>query len=81
MTMTPEIVHQLIQKNMTCEHLEVEGDGHHFYAIIVSPAFEGLTRVRRHQTVYAALDGGMEQAIHALSMQTFTPQEWEARRA
>ncbi len=78
--MTPEAIHQLLKQNLPCDHLEVEGDGHHFYAVIVSAVFEGLNRVRRHQTVYAALDGGMEQAIHALSMQTYTPAEWELRR-
>jgi acid stress-induced BolA-like protein IbaG/YrbA len=81
MSMTPETIQQLIQRNLPCHHLEVKGDGHHFYAIIVSQHFNGLTRIRRHQTVYTALEGGMEQAIHALSMQTFTPEEWDARRA
>ncbi len=77
--MTPEVIHQLLEKNLACQHLEVEGDGHHFYAVIVSRVFEGLSRVRRHQTVYAAVEGGMEQAIHALSIQAYTPEEWEAK--
>lgn len=77
--MTPEAIHQLLDQNLPCTHLHVEGDGQHFYAVIVSTAFEGLSRVHRHKAVYGALNGGMEQAIHALSMQTFTPAEWEVR--
>jgi acid stress-induced BolA-like protein IbaG/YrbA len=78
--MTPETIHQLLQQGLPCSHLQVEGDGRHFYAIIVSTAFEGLSRVRRHQTVYSSLGDYMQEAIHALSMQTFTPQEWEMQR-
>lgn len=62
-----------------CERLDVRGDGHHFEALIVSPAFDGLARVRRHQLVYAALGDRMREEIHALSMTTLTPAEWVAR--
>jgi len=44
----------------------------------VSPAFEGLARVRRHQLVYAALGDRMREEIHALSMRTLSPAEWSA---
>ncbi|GIL04097.1 MAG: hypothetical protein AMXMBFR72_14290 [Betaproteobacteria bacterium] len=57
--------------------LEVRGDGHHFEALIVSPAFEGKTRVQRHQLVYAALGGRMREEIHALSMKTLAPGEYK----
>ena len=60
-------------------HLEVRGDGAHFEAVIVSPAFAGLTRVRRHQLVYGSLGDRMREEIHALSMQTLTPEQWAAR--
>jgi len=46
---------------------------------VVSPHFQGLTRVRRHQLVYAALGDRMREEIHALSMQTLSPDEWAAR--
>jgi acid stress-induced BolA-like protein IbaG/YrbA len=56
-------------------HAEVEGDGEHFTAVIVSPAFAGKTMVEQHQMVYAALGGRMGGEIHALSMRTLTPDE------
>ena len=68
-----------IAAGLACDHLEVEGDGRHFYATIVSAAFQGLPRVRRHQLVYAALGERMREEIHALSMKTLTPAEWSAQ--
>jgi acid stress-induced BolA-like protein IbaG/YrbA len=56
----------------------VNGDGRHFFATIVSSEFEGLSRVRRHQRVYAALGERMKEQIHALSMKTLTPNEFQA---
>jgi acid stress-induced BolA-like protein IbaG/YrbA len=55
------------------------GDGQHFQALIVSPAFDGKTRIQRHQMVYAALGERMREEIHALSMRTLTPAEWNAQ--
>jgi acid stress-induced BolA-like protein IbaG/YrbA len=75
---TPESVKSGIQAGLACEHLEVIGDGQHFQAIIVSAAFEGRSRVQRHQLVYAALGERMREEIHALSMKTLTPEEWRA---
>ena len=64
---------------LACEHVEVRGDGHHFEAVIVSPAVRGKSRVQQHQLVYAALGGRMSGEIHALSMQTHTPEDWARR--
>ena len=76
---TPAEVQQYIAAGMTCEYLYVEGDGRHFFATIVSSEFEGLSRVRRHQRVYAVLGDRMKEEIHALSMtKTLTPAEWAA---
>ena len=75
---TADDVRHFIAAGLACEHLEVEGDGRHFFATIVSAAFEGLARVRRHQQVYAALGDRMREQIHALSMKTLTPAEWAA---
>lgn len=69
-------VRAYIAQGLPCSHLEVEGDGRHFFATIVSAEFEGLPRVRRHQRVYAALGDRMREQIHALSMKTLTPAEW-----
>ena len=75
---TPSEVQRFIAQGLQCEHLEVEGDGRHFFATIVSAEFEGTTRVSRHQKVYAALGDRMREQIHALSMKTLTPAEWAA---
>ncbi|MDE2398460.1 MAG: BolA/IbaG family iron-sulfur metabolism protein [Burkholderiales bacterium] len=76
---TAEEVRAFIAAGLACEHLEVEGDGQHFFATIVSPEFEGLARVRRHQRVYTALGDRMREQIHALSMKTLTPAEFSAQ--
>jgi len=73
---TPESVKNYIAAGLECTHLEVEGDGQHFNAVIVSPAFEGKRLIQRHQLVYAALGDRMREEIHALSMKTMTPQEF-----
>jgi acid stress-induced BolA-like protein IbaG/YrbA len=75
----PSSIEQSIRSGLDCTHLEVKGDGAHFEAVVVSPAFAGASRVKRHQLVYAALGGRMKEEIHALSMKTFTPDEWAAR--
>lgn len=75
---TPQQVRDFIAAGLACVRLEVEGDGRHFFATIVSAEFEGLPRVRRHQRVYAALGDRMREQIHALSMQTLTPAEYAA---
>jgi acid stress-induced BolA-like protein IbaG/YrbA len=74
---TPDSIKQGIEAGIACEHVEVAGDGQHFQAVIVSAAFEGRSRVQRHQMVYAALGERMREEIHALSMKTLTAQEWQ----
>jgi acid stress-induced BolA-like protein IbaG/YrbA len=76
---TPESVRSGIQAGLACEHVEVIGDGQHFQAVVVSGAFAGKSRVQRHQLVYQALGDRMREEIHALSMQTLTPDEWKQR--
>ena len=77
---TPESIKQSIVAGLACEHVEVAGDGTHWEALVVSPAFEGLSRIKQHQLVYAAMGDRMREEVHALSMQTLTPSQWEARR-
>ncbi len=77
---TPESIRDNIAHGMQTSHLEVEGDGQHFFAVVVSAEFEGLGRVQRHQRVYQTLGERMREEIHALSIKTFTPQEWENSR-
>jgi acid stress-induced BolA-like protein IbaG/YrbA len=75
---TADDVRRFIAAGMACDRVEVEGDGRHFFATIVSSQFEGRSRVARHQQVYAALGERMREQIHALSMKTLTPAEWLA---
>ncbi|MGH8680735.1 MAG: BolA family protein [Burkholderiales bacterium] len=77
----PEDVQAYIEQGLGCELVQVAGDGHHFEAVIVSPEFRGRSRVQRHQLVYRALGDRMREEIHALSMQTHTPEEWASTRA
>ena len=76
---TPDSIKCNIEEKLACELVRVDGDGHHFEALIVSAAFEGKTPVERHQIVYAALGDRMREEIHALSMRTLTPDQWLAR--
>ena len=78
---TPAEVERLIAQGLVCDHLEVEGDGRHFFATIVSAEFVGASRVARHQKVYTVLGDRMREQIHALSMKTLTPAEWAASPA
>ena len=80
MNPSPDDVRSYIAQGLDCSVLEVQGDGQHFEALIVSSAFEGLNRVARHQRVYAALGERMRAEIHALSMRTLTPGEYAAQR-
>lgn len=74
---TPELIKNYISNGLECTHLEVEGDGQHFTALIVSHAFAGKRLIQRHQLVYAALGDRMKAEIHALSMKTLTPEEYQ----
>jgi acid stress-induced BolA-like protein IbaG/YrbA len=73
-----EDIQTYIEQGLECELVRVAGDGHHFEAVIVSPAFRGKSRVQQHQLVYHALGDRMREEIHALSIQTFTPEDWAA---
>ena len=76
---TAEEVKTYIERGLACEHIELIGDGQHFEALIVSAEFRGKSRVERHQRVYQALGERMREEVHALSMQTFAPEEWPGK--
>jgi len=76
---TADSIKHGIEAGFACERVEVDGDGQHFRALVVSGAFAGKSRVQRHQLVYAALGDRMREEIHALSMKTYSPDEWAAR--
>jgi acid stress-induced BolA-like protein IbaG/YrbA len=71
-----------IKQGLSCEHVAVMGDdGQHFEAVIVSQEFAGKNMVQQHQMVYKALGDRMRSEIHALSMRTFSPEQWKAQQA
>lgn len=75
--MTAEELQHLIATGLSCEHLEVTGDGRHWAAVVVSPEFDGMRAIARHKRVYATLGGRIQNdEVHALSMKTYTPAEW-----
>ena len=53
---------------------DLAGDGDHYAARVISPAFAGMNRVRQHQAVYAALKGKMGTELHALQLETIVPE-------
>ena len=80
--MTAQELESIIRAGLPCEHMQLEGDGRHWFATIVSNEFEGKRPVARHQRVYATLGEKMAtDEVHALSMKTFTPAEWAAQQA
>ena len=76
--MTAQELQDLIVAGLPCAHLQVQGDGRHWYATLVSAEFEGKRLIQRHQRVYATLGNRMvTDEVHALSMRTYSPAEWE----
>ena len=72
-----EDIQRLVEAGLTGAQVKVSGDGYHFEALIVSPAFAGKSKVQQHQMVYQTLGDKMKQEIHALSMRTLTPEQWQ----
>ena len=77
--MQPDDIKQLIERGLPGSQVQVDGDGHHFEALVVCKDFAGKTMLHQHQMVYAALGDKMRADIHALSFRTFTPEEFQAR--
>jgi acid stress-induced BolA-like protein IbaG/YrbA len=72
---TPQDIKGWIEENLSGSEVEIDGDGHHFEAVVVCADFNGKSRIQRHQMVYGALGERMKSEIHALSMKTLTPEE------
>lgn len=76
--MQPEEIKRLIEAGLPGAEATVEGDGAHFTALVISSEFAGKSRLQKQQLVYDTvrkqlLDG----TLHALSIKTMTPQEWQ----
>ncbi len=77
--MNTEELKKLIETALAVSHVEVSGDGRHFSAVVVSSAFDGKNMIAQHLMVYAALGRRFDtDAVHALSLKTYTPDQWQA---
>ena len=74
--MTSEEIKAMIESGIPEAQAHVDGDGSHFVARVVSDRFADLPMIKQHKMVYAALGDSMESAIHALSIQTYTREQW-----
>jgi BolA protein len=82
-------IEQRLRQALPLEHLEILDESHnhsrgsetHFKITAVSPAFDGLGAVKRHQRLYELLTTEMQSGVHALALHTYTPAEWERRNA
>lgn len=74
-------IKRLIEHGLSSVSAQIDGDdGVHFQAIVIGDVFAGLSQLKRHQAVYRALGDKMGREIHALSLQTYTPAEWEQKK-
>ncbi len=78
--MQSEEIKRLIERGIPDCRVEITGDGTHFEAIVVSDVFADKTLVQQHQVVYQALGEKMGTDIHALSLRTYTPEEWDKQQ-
>ncbi|MDB9751665.1 BolA/IbaG family iron-sulfur metabolism protein [Gammaproteobacteria bacterium] len=79
--MNPQIIKELIEAGLPDANIIVEGDdGTHFQARIICEAFTGKSMLQQHQMVYKTLGDKMGTDIHALSIQTHTPVEWDEQK-
>ena len=88
---TAERLEDDLRRTFAAEHVTVEDDsalhrghagaddGGHYAVVVVTPRFEGLSLLARHRAVYAALGDLAARGVHALALETYTPDEW--RRA
>jgi len=78
--MDPTEIRALIEQNIGNSKADVHTDGQgHYEATVVCAAFVGKRSLQRHQMVYATLGSRVGREIHALALETFTPEEWQAR--
>jgi stress-induced morphogen len=78
MAMRADEIAALIREHLPEAEVSIEdlaGDGNHYRAHVVAPAFRGKSRVQQHQMVYAALGGRMGGALHALALSTAAPEQ------
>ena len=78
--MDPQEITELIEANLVGAKADVQTDGQgHYEAVVITGEFTGKRTLARHQLVYGALGDRVGREIHALSLKTFTPEDWDAR--
>lgn len=86
-----QTIEQKLTDEFQAEHLRVDNESHmhsvppnsetHFKVTLVSGQFEGVGKVKRHQTIYRVLADEMAGSVHALALHLYTPDEWSVRQA
>jgi acid stress-induced BolA-like protein IbaG/YrbA len=78
-SVTPQELKERIEAGIPGARAQVNGDGHHFDAIVVAPAFQGLSRIAQHRLVYDVFGSEVGERIHALSIQTQATENTDER--
>ena len=76
--MDVQTVKNQIQSEMPDAQVHVDGDGRHFQAVVVSPEFEGIPKIKQHRRVHACFGEELGAELHALELKTYTPEQHEA---
>lgn len=70
-------VQQILMDALNLAEIHVKGEGSHYEIVAVDASFEGMSRVKKQQTIYAPLSDYIQRNdIHAVSIKAFTPEEW-----
>ena len=73
-------VEQQIRAQLDCSHIEVEMQGNHCQVLVVSEAFDAMSRVQRQQAVYGCVDAQISSGeIHAIHIKALTPAQWQSQ--
>ena len=79
--MQPSEIESILQAALSLDEIHASGDGGHYQVIVVSDLFAGMSRVKKQQAVYGPLAEHIaSNAIHALSIKAFTPDEWKREK-
>ena len=81
LTISAEQIRSEIQQALPEAEVYLEGDGKHFYAHVISDVFAGKSLLEQHRLVYQSLGGQIGKEIHALSIKTFTPEQWQKKKS
>tara|TARA_B100002019_G_scaffold197709_1_gene171261 strand:- start:904 stop:1152 length:249 start_codon:yes stop_codon:yes gene_type:complete len=79
--MLSQVIEKLIKKNVEVNHLNIVFSGNHCSIEVVSPSFENLSRIQRHQKIYSCINEKIISGeIHAVNITPFSPEEWKKNK-